>query len=227
MKKWMILAAAILVVLGIGFAVKGASDKKQGATPEGTAVPETTTSAPNEETETANALREETETTETEDGAEEIDTLCGQITEINDEYLILEGTQQGTVQVNIFDDTLYNGSLQQGELAVGQYAEVIYDGKMTRSIPAQIAALAINVYPLKGTVDAVEEDGRVLVTPADGGEQALLVTTEMPQVRGVAVVCEGGDDEIINEKITNAVTAALNITSKRVYIAGGSFNEKR
>ena len=177
MKKWMILAAAILVVLGIGFAVKGASDKKQGATPEGTAVPETTTSAPNEETETANALRgetETTETTETEDGAEEIDTLCGQITEINDEYLILEGTQQGTVQVNIFDDTLYNGSLQQGELAVGQYAEVIYDGKMTRSIPAQIAALAINVYPLKGTVDAVEEDGRVLVTPADGGEQVVL-----------------------------------------------------
>lgn len=177
MKKWMILAAAILVVLGIGFAVKGASDKKQGATPEGTAVPETTTSAPNEATETANALREETETTETtetEDGAEEIDTLCGQITEINDEYLILEGTQQGTVQVNIFDDTLYNGSLQQGELAVGQYAEVIYDGKMTRSIPAQIAALAINVYPLTGTVDAVEEDGRVLVTPADGGEQVVL-----------------------------------------------------
>ena len=172
MKKWMILAAAILVVLGIGFAVKGASNKKQGATPEGTAVPETTTSAPNEATETANALREETETTE--DGAEEIDTLCGQITEINDEYLILEGTQQGTVQVNIFDDTLYNGSLQQGELAVGQYAEVIYDGKMTRSIPAQIAALAINVYPLKGTVDAVEEDGRVLVTPADGGEQVVL-----------------------------------------------------
>lgn len=171
MKKWMILAAAILVVLGIGFAVKGASDKKQGATPEGTAVPETTTSAPNEETETANALSEETET---EDGAEEIDTLCGQITGINDEYLILEGTQQGTVQVNIFDDTLYNGSLQQGELAVGQYAEVIYDGKMTRSIPAQIAALAINVYPLKGTVDAVEEDGRVLVTPADGGEQVVL-----------------------------------------------------
>lgn len=171
MKKWMIFAAAILVVLGIGFAVKGASDKKQGAAPEGTAVPETTTSAPNEETETANALSEETET---EDGAEEIDTLCGQITEINDEYLILEGTQQGTVQVNIFDDTLYNGSLQQGELAVGQYAEVIYDGKMTRSIPAQIAALAINVYPLKGTVDAVEEDSRVLVTPADGGEQVVL-----------------------------------------------------
>ena len=40
MKKWMIFAAAILVALGIGFAVKGASDKKQGAAPEGTAVPD-------------------------------------------------------------------------------------------------------------------------------------------------------------------------------------------
>lgn len=202
MKKWMIFAAAILVVLGIGFAVKGASDKKQGATPEGTAVPETTTSAPNEETETANALREETET---EDGAEEIDTLCGQITEINDEYLILEGTQQGTVQVNIFDDTLYNGSLQQGELAVGQYAEVIYDGKMTRSIPAQIAALAINVYPLKGTVDAVEEDGRVLVTPADGGEQVVL---SLPD----GVTMEAGETAIFytNGMATMSIPAQMN-----------------
>ena len=67
----------------------------------------------------------------------------------------------------------------------------------------------------------------ITVKSADGGEQALLVTTEMPEVRGVAIVCEGGDNEQINEKIKNAVTAALNITSKRVYIAGGSFDEKR
>lgn len=67
----------------------------------------------------------------------------------------------------------------------------------------------------------------ITVKSADGGEQALLVSTEMPEVRGVAIVCEGGDDQQINEKIENAVTAALNITSKRVYIAGGSSNEKR
>ncbi len=67
----------------------------------------------------------------------------------------------------------------------------------------------------------------VTVKTADGGEEALLVTTQMPEVRGVAIVCEGGDNEIINEKIQNAVTAALNITSKRVYIAGGNSYEKR
>lgn len=67
----------------------------------------------------------------------------------------------------------------------------------------------------------------ITVRTADGGEQALLVTEEMPQVRGVAIVCEGGDDAILNEKIKSAVMAALNITSKRVYVAGGNSYEKR
>ena len=76
MKKWMIFAAAILVVLGIGFAVKGASDKKQSTTPEGAAVPETTTNAPSEEAETANALREETETEDGADAFDQAGSLC-------------------------------------------------------------------------------------------------------------------------------------------------------
>lgn len=165
MKKWMILAAAILVVLGIGFAVKGASDRKPTVQPSKTALPEATA-----EPEQA-ALTDETQT---EDGMTQAYMLHGQITEITDEYLMLEGTEQGTVQVNLLDDTLYDGAIQQSELAVGQYAEVLYDGKLTRSIPAQAAALAVNIYPLAGTVDEVQEDGRVLVTPTDGGEQVLL-----------------------------------------------------
>ena len=40
MKKWMMLAAAILVVLGIGFAVKGSSDRKPTVQPSETALPE-------------------------------------------------------------------------------------------------------------------------------------------------------------------------------------------
>ena len=70
--------------------------------------------------------------------------------------------------------------------------------------------------------DTELKEGYVTVKTADGGEEALLITEQMPEVRGVAIVCEGGDNEVINEKIKNTVTAALNITSKRVYICGGS-----
>lgn len=67
----------------------------------------------------------------------------------------------------------------------------------------------------------------VTVRTADGGEQALLITEYMPEVRGIAIVCRGGNDEQTAEKIQNAVMAALNITSKRVYITGGNSYEKR
>lgn len=67
----------------------------------------------------------------------------------------------------------------------------------------------------------------ITVKTANGGEQALTVTEIMPEVRGVAVICSGGNDELVAEKIENAVTAALNITTKRVYISGGTDNEKR
>ena len=66
-----------------------------------------------------------------------------------------------------------------------------------------------------------ESNSYITVKTADGSEEALLVTEYMPQIRGVAIVCAAGNDEQIAKKIEGAVTAALNITSKRVYITGG------
>ncbi len=68
--------------------------------------------------------------------------------------------------------------------------------------------------------DSELKAGYITVKSSDGGEQALLVTTQMPEVRGVAIVCDGGDNEVVIEKIQNAVMAALDINSKRVYICG-------
>ena len=62
----------------------------------------------------------------------------------------------------------------------------------------------------------------ITVKNADGSEAAILISKQMPEIRGVAIVCEGGDNAALNEKIQNAVMSALNITSKRVYIAGGN-----
>lgn len=61
----------------------------------------------------------------------------------------------------------------------------------------------------------------ITVKTADGGEQPLIITEIMPEVRGVAIICSGGNQQATAEKIKNAVTAALNITSKRVHISGG------
>ncbi len=64
------------------------------------------------------------------------------------------------------------------------------------------------------------EQNRVIVTDSSGNEKALIVNEELPQIRGVAVVYNGPNNEVTNEKIKNALMATLSITSKRIYISG-------
>lgn len=64
------------------------------------------------------------------------------------------------------------------------------------------------------------ENSHVIIEDSNGSQQALIVTEYMPTIRGVTVICEGGDTESVSEQITNAVMTALNITSKRVFVTG-------
>ena len=58
----------------------------------------------------------------------------------------------------------------------------------------------------------------ITVRDADGTERALSVTQIQPTVKGVVVVCDGGNIPEVQQKITDAIKTALNITSKRVYV---------
>ncbi len=58
----------------------------------------------------------------------------------------------------------------------------------------------------------------ITMKDADGAEKALAITEIQPTVKGVVIVCEGGDNPEVQQKVTNAVTTALNITSKRVCV---------
>lgn len=58
----------------------------------------------------------------------------------------------------------------------------------------------------------------ITMKDADGTERALSVTQIQPTIKGVVVVCEGGNQPEVQQKITDAVKTALNITSKKVYV---------
>ena len=58
----------------------------------------------------------------------------------------------------------------------------------------------------------------ILVKDADGSQQALAVTEIQPTVKGVIVVCENGDNPVLQQNVTNAVTTELNISSARVCV---------
>ena len=62
------------------------------------------------------------------------------------------------------------------------------------------------------------ESERVII---DNGSQkeALLKKINVPEVSGIVIVCEGGDDPKICEKVYKAVSTALKIPSSRIYVA--------
>lgn len=61
------------------------------------------------------------------------------------------------------------------------------------------------------------ENQYVIIKTNDGEGGILLKTTE-PQIRGVAIVCTGGNSAVVRQNITNTVTAVLGISSARVNI---------
>ena len=113
-----------------------------------------------------------------EEEAIEIVEISGVITEITDEYVMIDAGEMGMIQANTSMDTLIEGV---EELAVGQSAVILYDGKMTRSLPAQITALKIGVYEVKGTVTAIEA-GRVTVDQGEAGEVVLTLPESAPEI---------------------------------------------
>ncbi|MEE0859270.1 MAG: hypothetical protein U0M12_07385 [Acutalibacteraceae bacterium] len=68
--------------------------------------------------------------------------------------------------------------------------------------------------------DISAETTYITVELADGTEQTVLVKEIQPKVRGVLVVCAGGDNSVVKEKIIDAVTKTLDISSSKVSVAG-------
>ena len=65
------------------------------------------------------------------------------------------------------------------------------------------------------------EQSYIIVEDSDGKQEALVVTTVAPVVRGVVVVSSFADNSAVSERIVEAVTTALNISSKKVCVVEG------
>ena len=67
-------------------------------------------------------------------------------------------------------------------------------------------------------------DAKIFLTMDDSGESVYLKNSDKktasiePKVRGVVIVCEGGDDPIVASRVLEAVTKALSLNSDKVCI---------
>lgn len=61
-------------------------------------------------------------------------------------------------------------------------------------------------------------DNNIVFTEKDGDKQALVKKVIKPQISGVVVVCEGGGDIRVKERVIKAVSTVLDISSAKVCV---------
>ena len=60
----------------------------------------------------------------------------------------------------------------------------------------------------------------VVIKDSDGNEHPVVITQKMPDVRGVVIVCRGGETTPVASAVRLAVKSALNISEEKICVMG-------
>lgn len=58
-----------------------------------------------------------------------------------------------------------------------------------------------------------------IIVDGSAGDSALVRKILVPEINGAAVICEGGGNPLVAEKVIRAVSTALGISSSKVFVA--------
>lgn len=87
------------------------------------------------------------------------------------------------------------------------------------SVMLTIESTPVYVYSedVQKTIDSKKTETVILPN-----KEALIKRIDTPKVSGVLVVCTGGDNPSVREKVINAVSTVLNISSSKVYVTSSN-----
>ena len=175
MKKIVIAALAALLLVGALVAL-AENNAKESAPADGTQVESTYPDIADAQ----DGVLTETDA-EATDMESEVFMLGGEVTEVGEGYFVMNDAELGEVQVNLGDDTLFDG-VEPGTLAAGQVVYVLYDGKMTRSLPPQVFALRVSMYATVGEITELTEGKMTLVRDEIGDEVIISLPQDAPEL---------------------------------------------
>lgn len=72
---------------------------------------------------------------------------------------------------------------------------------------------------IKNDDSSVNQKDKYVIYDSENGEAPVLIKEYLPKVQGVTVVCTGGDNTAVKEKIIESVTSLFNIPTNRVSVS--------
>lgn len=77
-----------------------------------------------------------------------------------------------------------------------------------------------SVFAKDETTESGRTSGDYVIISTGDGEAPVLISKIYPRVRGVAVVCNGGDDAEVKSRVTLLISAALGISTNKIAVSG-------
>lgn len=90
------------------------------------------------------------------------------------------------------------------------------DGAGQAQVMVTLEAAGETVYALD---ERISQDGSTQSEHVLAGGQPVTREMLLPTVQGVAVLCQGGDDVVVQARVTEAVSVLLGITTNRISVA--------
>lgn len=59
----------------------------------------------------------------------------------------------------------------------------------------------------------------VIVRNRNGNDDGLVESTVMPEIRGVAVVCDGGDSAVVRTEVVSLISSVFSVSSARISVS--------
>ncbi|MGN0614288.1 MAG: hypothetical protein ACI4JB_10380 [Porcipelethomonas sp.] len=61
-------------------------------------------------------------------------------------------------------------------------------------------------------------ESEYVIIGSGGEKQALLKKVVNPEISGVVIICEGGESNIVKERVYSTISAAFNIPTQKIYV---------
>lgn len=127
--------------------------------------------------------------------------------------IVFSGRSSGTDSAErqeYTDVRFYTGYLED---RIGELCRSV-DGITEATVFLTLDCSSEYVYSEESTAD-------FLILSGSDGEEAVMLYEIYPRVRGVAVVCTGGDLPRVRETVTELLSASLGLPSNKIKVAGG------
>lgn len=123
------------------------------------------------------------------------------------------------VEKSVFNEKEYTDDLEN---KLAEMISLINGAGKTRVI-VTLECDYETVYAKDGSLskddDSTDEDSEYIIIDSEKTQGGLLLKTVTPKVRGVAVVCEGGDNQYVKSSVTEMLSAVLDVGANRISVS--------